>query len=83
MTDFELAAVERDGELYLNARQLIARLRERAANWDDLALTPDEEETDPERHAAACWAASAVLIREADGIDLACLERVSEERTST
>lgn len=74
----EIAAVERDGEVFLNARQLIDALRERAARWDAMALAPEEDEADPERHAAACWAASAVLVRSADEIDLACLAQVNE-----
>lgn len=64
------------GEVWLNARDVVAALRDRAARWDQMALTPGDDSPE-EQHKTACWAASAALERSADEIDLACIARVN------
>lgn len=70
----EVRAIEQDGELWLNAAQLIAHMRGRASRWDAEA-TGDEETTEQQR--AAYWGACAAFSIEADALDLECLARVN------
>lgn len=69
----EVKAIEQDGELWLNAAQLIAHMRERASRWDTEA--GGGEVTEKQR--AAYWGACAAFTLEADAIDLECLARVN------
>lgn len=68
----DVTAIEQDGQLWLNAAQLIAHMRERASRWDAEA---SEEAT--ERQRAAYWGACAAFSIEADALDLECLARVN------
>lgn len=64
------------GEIWLNAQDVVAALRDRSERWDRLALVPGDEAPEEQRQ-TACWAASAALARSADEIDLACIARMN------
>lgn len=69
----EVRAIEQDGELWLNAAQLIAHMRERASRWDAEAAGGDATE----KQRAAYWGACAAFSIEAEALDLECLARVN------
>jgi uncharacterized protein (DUF885 family) len=76
VTTVEVKGISQGGEIWLNARQLIAHLRERAARFDTMARTPDDG-YDQTTYQTACWAAAAMLQGTADEFDLECLSRVN------
>lgn len=71
----DVNAIEQNGELWLNAAQLIAHMRARASRWD--AEASEGEATEQQR--AAYWGACAAFSFEADQLDLECLSRVNGE----
>lgn len=84
MTDVEIRNTVQDGEIWLNARDVVRALRDRSERWDLMALEPEDgDETPPEQRQTACWAASAALERSADEIDVACMDRINQTREGT
>lgn len=78
----DVNAIEQDGELWLNARQLIAALRAKSEWWDSQATEEPEGGYPRDAYRTSCWSAAFVLDNAATALDLECLARVNEERTS-
>jgi hypothetical protein len=70
-----LSAVRAPDGFYLRAVDVVANLRARAAEYEQMALAPGDQ--DPALHEVGCLTAAAELEDVADRIDLGCIAALS------
>lgn len=83
MTEQPIGAIQQDGQVWLSATDLIAAMRDRARRFDLMAEQEPMDGWEPDVYRTACWSVTAELIERADTLDLLCMAKVNEERTST
>jgi hypothetical protein len=73
----EIGAIEQDGRLWLDARQVIDALRDRAERYEALADGEPVPGMEESAYRMSCLTAAAALVDRADALDLECLARVN------
>lgn len=78
MTVQQIGAIDQDGRIWLDARQVISALRDRAERYEAMADDEPIEGMLPEAYRTSCLTAAAALVDRADALDLECLARVND-----